>query len=79
MATKRPDWNIINRRIFDEGCTSEMANSSIRFNCYPRTDPPPLDMHKLARIFEKHDGRIGTVQLRKGLQSNEVVTVQRGL
>lgn len=54
-----------------------MAKSSVRFMSFPKTDPPPCFASALAAVFAKHEKQVGTRLLKKGLTSNEVLTVIR--
>ena len=48
-----------------------MAN--IHYHFYPRTEPPPDFVTQIISAFEKHFSEISTVQLNKGLTSDEVL------
>ena len=54
-----------------------MEKSLIRFSCFPRTIPPPNFANKLTDIFKLHETDISTVNLQKGLTSNDVLTILR--
>lgn len=54
-----------------------MSNTSIRYISFPKTEPPPSFASDLASIFAAHEKQIGTRFLRKGLTSNEVLTIIR--
>jgi hypothetical protein len=51
--------------------------TTIRYICFPRTEPPPNFVAGIARVFEKHENKIGTKKLAKGLTSNEVLGIIR--
>lgn len=54
-----------------------MSDSSIRYYCYPRTEPPPDFADDVAGAFEENEDTIGTEQLDDGLKSDEVLGVVR--
>ena len=54
-----------------------MAKSSVRFMSFPKTEPPPSFASDLAKVFSNHEKEVGTRLLKKGLTSNEVLTVIR--
>jgi hypothetical protein len=54
-----------------------MQPTKIRFTCFPRTEPPPQFATDIAFIFQKYEGQIGTLHLKKGKTSNEVLTILR--
>jgi hypothetical protein len=54
-----------------------VAKTSIRFTSYPRTEPPPSFAQDLAGVFQRHESAVGTVELKKGLTSNEVLRIIR--
>lgn len=54
-----------------------MAKSSVRFMSFPKTEPPPPFASALAKVFSNHERQVGTKLLKKGLTSNEVLTVIR--
>jgi len=45
----------------------------LRFSTFPRTQPPQAFVVEIIRIFEKHEGSIGTMNLVKGLTSDQVL------
>jgi hypothetical protein len=47
--------------------------SAIHFTSFPQTEPPPPFSSKLADVFLRHEEKIGTYGLDKGLTSNEVL------
>jgi hypothetical protein len=55
----------------------KMSESSIRYLCFPRTEPPPDFLPSVAEVFQRHETQIGTVNLEEGLTSNEVLAVVR--
>lgn len=54
-----------------------MGESSIRFTSFPRTEPPPVFTDAVVRTFRAHETTIGTLGLKKGLTSDEVLQVLR--
>jgi hypothetical protein len=54
-----------------------MSISTIRYSTFPRTQPPPEFVPKVADVFRKHEDQVGTKHLKKGLTSNEVLTILR--
>lgn len=52
-----------------------MPNTKIRFTYFPRTEPPPLFVAAIAKIFQTYEVHIGTRDLVKGKTSNEVLTI----
>jgi hypothetical protein len=57
-----------------------MADSTIRFTCFPRTEPPPEFVYKIVDVFREHENRIGTARNEPHLKSDEVMqVVQVGL
>jgi len=57
--------------------SSKMSQSTIRYSTFPRTEPPPHFVPSIAGVLKKHENKIGTHRLGKGLTSNEVLTVIR--
>lgn len=54
--------------------------SSIRFSTFPRTAPPPVFVPDIVSVFEAHSPGISTVELAKGLTSDQVLArVRPGL
>ncbi len=51
--------------------------SSIRFNTFPRTTPPPSFVERIAEVFRSKEATIGTELLTKGLRSDKVLAVLR--
>lgn len=51
--------------------------TTIRYICFPRTKPPPNFVAGIASVFQKHEHKIGTKKLAKGLTNNEVLGVIR--
>ncbi len=49
--------------------------TSIRFKSFPRTEPPPHFVNNLLNIFKKHEQKIGTEKLTKGLTSDQVMQI----
>ena len=54
-----------------------MAKTSIRYICYPRTEPPPNFAEDVAAVFRSHEKEIATLNLAKGLTSDGVLQVLR--
>lgn len=54
-----------------------MVKTSIRYSSFPKTEPPPQFASDIAGVFQRHEPSISTIQLKKGLTSNEVLTVLR--
>lgn len=52
-----------------------MANTTIQFATYPRTEPPPTFVPAIIDVFKIHEERIATTALEKGLQSDGVLAV----
>ena len=48
-----------------------------RFSTFPRTEPPPAFILRLAELFQEQSPQIDTVKLDKGLKSDEVLAVLR--
>lgn len=57
--------------------SDQLANSTIRFSSFPRTQPPPSFVPELVAVFLQHEGNISTVALDKGLKSDDVLAVLR--
>ena len=53
-----------------------MANG-IHFQSFPRTEPPPRFVPEIVAVFSKHELRIATESLEKGLTSDQVLSVVR--
>lgn len=49
--------------------------SKIRYQCFPRTDPPPEFASQVMSVFRDHESEIGTLGLDKGLTSDQVLSV----
>lgn len=47
--------------------------SSIRYQAYPQTEPPPKWADALVAVFKNHEDRISTEALKKGLTSDQVL------
>lgn len=54
-----------------------MNKSTVRFMSFPKTEPPPFFASSIADVFINHENQIGTQILKKGLTSNEVLTIIR--
>ena len=51
--------------------------SEIRYICYPKTEPPPYFTDKVVAVFQEYEAEISTVELQKGLTSDQVLTKLR--
>ena len=51
--------------------------TTIRFSSFPRTAPPPSFVSPLVGVFERHAPSISTINLPKGLTSDQVLAVLR--
>lgn len=47
--------------------------TSIRFTCFPRTEPPPQYSIKVVDVFKQRESQIATAEKATGLESNEVL------
>lgn len=54
-----------------------MTNSTIRFSCFPRTNPPPEFVDPLLAVFQSHEAVIGTAAGSAGMTSNQVLAELR--
>jgi hypothetical protein len=45
--------------------------------CYPRTELPPPFAPQIAAVFQKHEPEVSTMDLKKGLTSDEVLALLR--
>jgi hypothetical protein len=54
-----------------------MPATTIRYICFPRTEPPPQFASQIAEVFRQHEQSIGTAHLDKGLTSDGVLKVIR--
>lgn len=54
-----------------------MTATTIRYICFPRTEPPPQFAASIGEVFKKYEKQIGTLHLDKGLTSDEVLSVIR--
>ena len=52
-----------------------MRRSSIRWTSYPRTESPPSFVTKIVEVFRKHEAKISTRELKKGLTSDVVLSI----
>lgn len=50
-------------------------NSQIRFTSFPRTKPSPSFVKSVVDVFKTYEPAISTIQLLKGLESNQVLSV----
>lgn len=55
----------------------KLIETTIRYICFPRTEPPSNFVASIADVFKKHEKKIGTKGLAKGLTSNEVLGIIR--
>jgi hypothetical protein len=51
--------------------------SAVRFHYFPQTEPPPSFLGQVVEVFQKREHSISTLELQKGLTSNEVLAVLR--
>ena len=54
-----------------------MSSSQIRYQCYPKTAPPPEYADDIAEVFKAHEHEISTIELEKGLTSDAVLSIVR--
>lgn len=54
-------------------CESVSMNSRVRFFSFPRTQAPPPFVLSLVQIFRRHEPKISTESLEKGLESDPVL------
>lgn len=54
-----------------------MTKSTVRFSTFPQTEPPPLFVSDIVSVFAAHEPHIATLALKKGLTSDEVLSVLR--
>lgn len=54
-----------------------MAETSLRYNCYPRTQKPPVFAKEIFSVFEHHSDEIASESLDDGLVSDEVLAMVR--
>lgn len=47
--------------------------STIRYQSFPRTNPPPPFVEKVMAVFRSHESGISTILLNKGLTSDEIL------
>lgn len=52
-----------------------MSVSQVRFTSFPRTKPPPGFIPSIIAVFQKHEPRISTTSLEKGLESDGVMKI----
>jgi len=50
-------------------------NSQIRYSSFPRTKPSPSFVKSVVDVFKANEAAISTIQLKKGLESNQVLSV----
>jgi hypothetical protein len=50
---------------------------SIRFSTFPRTQPPAPFLAHVVTVFERHHASISTLELEKGLTSDEALAILR--
>ncbi len=51
--------------------------SDVRFTSFPRTEPPQPFVDDVVAVFQQNEPTISTVQLKKGLTSDQVLSVLR--
>lgn len=54
-----------------------MAKSSIRYVSFPLTEPPPNFAERVVGVFKSHESKISTAHLKKGLTSDQALSVLR--
>lgn len=54
-----------------------MIKTSIRFSTFPQTEPPPVFAPEIVSVFQAHEELIATLTLKKGLTSDQVLSVLR--
>jgi hypothetical protein len=47
--------------------------TTIRFTCFPQTQPPPPFVPSVVEVFRRHEPTISTIALTKGLESDPVL------
>ena len=50
-------------------------STQIRFSSFPRTRPSPVFVKRIVDVFKANEESISTIQLKKGLESNHVLSV----
>lgn len=55
--------------------TNSIQKISVRFKSFPRTEPPPNFIKDIVNVFKKHEQKIGTEKLTKGLTSDQVMKI----
>ena len=48
-------------------------SSSVRYQCFPQTEPPPAFVLQVVDVFRNHEAGISTEKLAKGLTSDQVL------
>jgi hypothetical protein len=57
-----------------------VIKSTVRYSCFPRTEPPPDFVGDIVEIFRRHEDQLSTLNLSQGKKSDEVLAVlQPGL
>ena len=51
--------------------------SQVRYSSFPRTRPSPTFVKSIVEVIKLHEAEISTIQLRKGLESNQVLNILR--
>jgi hypothetical protein len=46
-----------------------VADTTVRFTCYPRTEPPPSFVYEIVSAFHKCEEQICTQSLRRALKA----------
>lgn len=49
--------------------------TQIRYQCFPRTEPPPDFVADVVSVFRQYEAHISTTDLAKGLKSDEVLAL----
>ena len=52
-------------------------SSDIRYTSFPHTEPPPSFVPQVVDVFRGHEHEVSTLQLTKGLNSDQVLAVLR--
>lgn len=72
-----------NSRVISPTVTSQappkwiVPDSTIRYQSFPRTSPPPKYARELVNVFRAHEDEIATEELDDGLKSDEVLAELR--
>ena len=52
-----------------------VQKSGVRYSTFPRTEPPPTFAQSVVDLFARHENKVSTVALAKGLTSDQVLQV----